>query len=232
MNSKSTNKREGSLSRRNMLAWTLKAAIFAASLTGTAMGAVTRVWAEAKRFIVPKGTNPRTLVNRNPAEIDASLLEITPLSNFQTMGLSNHKVDIDAWRLVIKGDVENPVSLTYEELVALPAIERKVFMICPGVFTNQGLWKGVSVKSLLDLARPKNDVKYVDFRGPATQYPKVQSAPLEDILSDKVFLAYNLNGERLPIRHGFPLRLVAEDYYGHDWVKYVSELKLRTDKSW
>jgi sulfoxide reductase catalytic subunit YedY len=44
---------------------------------------------------------------------------------------------------------------------------------------------------------------------------------MEDILSDKVFLAFGVNGEDLPRKHGFPLRVVAEDYYGYDWVKYV-----------
>ncbi|MBW2515672.1 MAG: molybdopterin-dependent oxidoreductase, partial [Deltaproteobacteria bacterium] len=43
--------------------------------------------------------------------------------------------------------------------------------------------------------------------------------------SDKVFLAYEVNGEKLPVRHGFPLRIVAEDYYGDDWVKYVYRIE-------
>jgi sulfoxide reductase catalytic subunit YedY len=45
--------------------------------------------------------------------------------------------------------------------------------------------------------------------------------PLADVDNGKVILAYAVNGEILPRKHGFPLRLVAEDYYGHDWVKYV-----------
>ena len=53
--------------------------------------------------------------------------------------------------------------------------------------------------------------------------------PLEDILSDRVFLAYGVNSVTLPQKHGFPLRLVAEGYPGSDWVKYVSQVWL--DKS-
>ena len=41
---------------------------------------------------------------------------------------------------------------------------------------------------------------------------------------NKVFLAYEVNGQRLPQKHGFPLRVVAEDHYGFQWVKYVSSL--------
>ena len=43
---------------------------------------------------------------------------------------------------------------------------------------------------------------------------------------DKVFLAYEVNGEPLPGRKGFPLRVMAEDYYGDDWVKYVYRMTL------
>jgi DMSO/TMAO reductase YedYZ molybdopterin-dependent catalytic subunit len=49
----------------------------------------------------------------------------------------------------------------------------------------------------------------------------VQRFPLADINSDKVFLAYLVNGEILPEKHGFPLCVVAEDYYDYDWIKYV-----------
>ena len=49
--------------------------------------------------------------------------------------------------------------------------------------------------------------------------------PLSDSLI-QVFLAYDVNGKALPKRHGFPLRVVAEDYYGDDWVKYVYKMRL------
>ena len=47
---------------------------------------------------------------------------------------------------------------------------------------------------------------------------------MADILSDKVFLAYEVNGKALPRKHGFPLRVVAEDHYGSEWVKYVDKI--------
>ncbi len=47
---------------------------------------------------------------------------------------------------------------------------------------------------------------------------------MEDVISNRVFLAYQVNGEVLPRRHGFPLRVVAEGYYGYDWVKYVRKI--------
>jgi len=55
-------------------------------------------------------------------------------------------------------------------------------------------------------------------------YGKVVRISLKDIDRKRVFLAYRVNGEPLPQKHGFPLRLVYEDAYGYDWVKYVEEI--------
>ena len=71
------------------------------------------------------------------------------------------------------------------------------------------------------------DVTHVTFSGPLRgSFDKVEKFPIKDVLNDKVFLAYEVNGQPLPRRHGFPLRLVAEGYYGDEWVKYVFKLTL------
>jgi len=59
------------------------------------------------------------------------------------------------------------------------------------------------------------------FTGPEGNYEKNFRVPLDDVLTDKVFLAYKVNGEVLPRKHGFPLRVVVEGHYGYDWAKYV-----------
>ncbi|MBC8394607.1 MAG: molybdopterin-dependent oxidoreductase [Deltaproteobacteria bacterium] len=58
------------------------------------------------------------------------------------------------------------------------------------------------------------------------KYGKIERWPIEDILSNKVFLAYGVNGETLPKKHGFPLRVVAEGNYGSDWIKYVYKVEV------
>jgi sulfoxide reductase catalytic subunit YedY len=69
------------------------------------------------------------------------------------------------------------------------------------------------------------DAKAVVFRGP--KHPRELSArsDLEEILSDRVFLTYAANGKTLPQRHGFPVRLVAEDHYGGRWIKYGCRIR-------
>ena len=56
--------------------------------------------------------------------------------------------------------------------------------------------------------------------------PRSLDTTNKDVLSNKVFLAYAVNGEALPQKHGFPLRVVAEDYFGDFWVKFVYSMKV------
>ena len=153
-------------------------------------------------------------------------LEITPLKDFGIMGLSDQKVDMDRWALKVEGLVQDPLRLSYGQIKALPHIERKVLMICPGYFANQGLWKGISIQTLLTMAKVKTGVSHVTVSGPEGDYSKPERFPIQEILSHKVFLAYQVNGEDLPQKNGFPLRLVAEDYYGSFWVKFVDTISV------
>jgi sulfoxide reductase catalytic subunit YedY len=93
----------------------------------------------------------------------------------------------------------------------MPSIERNVLLICPGVFAYHARWKGVSVAKLLETAEMDTGVTNVTFSGPDGTYEKTERFPIEDILSDKVFLAYSVNDNVLPKKHGFPLRVVAEE---------------------
>ena len=185
---------------------------------------IRKAFAKVKKIILPKGTRPETLQGRNPANLDTRNLELTPIEKFGTMGTTNHHVDLKTWHLEISGHLQRPLQLTYPQIVQLPAIERNVLLICPGVFSYNAQWKGVSVATILEMAKVRDGAAHVSFSGPVGNYEKVERFPIEDILSDKVFLAYRVNGEKLPQKHGFPLRVVAEGYYGSDWVKYVSKV--------
>ena len=191
------------------------------------LSAIQSVYAKVNKIILPKDADRESLKSKDPAGLDARNLELTPLKDFDTMGTVDHAVDMNTWRLEIKGLVQNPVKLTYDQIMALPSVERNVLMICPGVFSNHGRWKGVSMKALLNLAGIKKEATHINFIGPdILQYVKTARYPIEDVLADIVFLAYGVNGETLPQKHGFPLRVVAEDAYGSDWVKYVYGLEV------
>jgi sulfoxide reductase catalytic subunit YedY len=190
--------------------------------------AVGLVYAKTKKTILPKNTTRQSLISKNPANLDTRNLEITPLKDFRTMGITDHSVNLNEWNLEVAGDVRTPLLITYSELRELPSVERDVLLICPGIFVNNGRWKGISMKALLDKAGAVNGSTHVTFSGPKGDYEKSEQYPIGDVLSNKVFLAYAVNGKTLPQKHGFPLRLVAEDYYGSDWVKFVYKVTVET----
>jgi len=184
------------------------------------------VYGKTQKIILPRRTRRKDLIRKNPRLLDTRNLKTTPLKDFKTMGVSDHEVNVDAWGLEVTGRVEKPLRLTYPQILALPSLERNVLLTCPGFFANHGKWKGISMGKLLEKAKMEKGVAHVAFLGPEGRYRKEERFPIEDILSNKVFLAYGVNGENLPKRHGFPLRVVAEGYYGSFWVKYVHKIKV------
>ena len=186
-----------------------------------------RAFAAVQRRVLPKGTDLQSLTHEHPSAVDARHLDIMPIEAFNTMGLSDHPVSLDLWRLEVAGRVKTPLRLTYNELLALPAVEGNVLLICPGIFTINAHWKGVAVSELLKTAGAEEGVSYVTVHGPQGNYEKVENFTPAEVAAGKVFLAYAVNGQALPQKHGFPLRVVAEDRFGSDWVKYVYKIEAR-----
>ena len=176
---------------------------------------------------VPGGTDPQTLINRNPKLLDTRGLEPMALDDFQTMGLSDHRVDLAAWRLSVTGKVRAPLTLTYAEVTRFPRVERNVLLICPGVFCNHGRWHGVSIRALLEAAGADAGITHVTVEGPSGYDKKSHRLPRAEIAADQSFLALGVNGKSLPVKHGFPLRLVSENDYGFRWIKYVDRIEAR-----
>jgi sulfoxide reductase catalytic subunit YedY len=182
--------------------------------------------AKVQKMILPKDFPRKDLVDKNPADLDTQELNITPLKDFGTMGITDQETDLGTWRLKVEGLVERPFQLTYSQILTLPSIERNVLLICPGFFANHGHWKGISMTTLLEKAKVKKEATLVTFRGPEGNYEKTERFYLKDVLSNQVFLAYEVNGKPLPKKHGFPLRVVAEGKYGFNWVKYVHKITI------
>ena len=156
----------------------------------------------------------------HPAWIDNRDLEIDPLNQFGTMGLTDVSVDLSSFRLEVTGEVNRPLSLRYEEILKLPSITENVLLICPGFFSNHGRWTGVHLKDLLEQAQLKKEALFLDIKG----HEKQMRIRIDTIYQRTIFLAYQVNGEPLPPKHGFPLRLVYADAYGDDWIKVVREI--------
>jgi sulfoxide reductase catalytic subunit YedY len=188
-------------------------------------GWIQKALAQTVKRLLPADTDLATLLDENPAELDTRDLPITPVEKFGTMGASTHRVELTQWRLSIGGAVNSPLTLTYAQLKDLPVIEHDVLLICPGFFAYQARWKGVSIDALLSRAGLDPRANYVDIKGPSGVYQKVERFGLETVRAEAVFLAYAVNGQVLPEKHGFPLRAVAEGRMGSEWVKYADRIE-------
>lgn len=203
--------------------------ITATGLGLAAMGGRIKIaFADIKRRVLGRKTDLNQLVNENPAELDTGQLPVTPREKFETMGLSDHDVSVADWRLAVTGAVKSPVNLKYEEVLQLPTVERNVLLICPGFFAYNGRWKGISIRHLIEKAQTSLiDATHLLVSGPAGSYEKTERFEIAALENDKLFLAYAVNGDTLPLKHGYPLRLVAEDHYGGQWVKYVEKIEVQ-----
>lgn len=171
--------------------------------------------------LLPAGFPREQIIQMNPSEIDNRNLEIDPLDKFGTMGPSDIVIDPGTYRLKLTGRVDKPLLLSLEQIKQFPPTTEVVLLICPGVFVNNGRWTGVSLKTLLQESRVKKGAEAIDIKGAQEKMVRIS---LKELSEKKVILAYRVNDLTLPRKHGFPLRLILEDHYGYEWVKYVDEI--------
>ncbi len=133
------------------------------------------------------------------------------------------------WKLDVGGLFKQGGSYTYEDFQKLPSTSRAITLECisnpiGGPRISTAIWQGVSLKTLIDLhggAAP--DAKYVAFSS-VDGYN--MSLPLEEVLAVEALLAYRMNGEVLPQKHGYPIRVLIPGRYGEENPKWVNRVEL------
>jgi sulfite dehydrogenase (cytochrome) subunit A len=157
-----------------------------------------------------------------------------------------YDLDPDKFTLEVKGKVDRPLKLSLKEVRKLKAIELVAVNQCSG--NSRGFfeprvaggqlgngamgnarWRGVLLKSVLDMAGVQAGAKQVTFNG--MDGPVLDKTPdfvkaldIDHARDGEVMLAYGMNGDELPLLNGFPLRLVVPGYYGTYWVKHLNEI--------
>ncbi len=133
------------------------------------------------------------------------------------------EVDLAAYRLKVYGEVEKPFELTWAELQKLPRVELFADFHCVTRWSRLELtWKGVHIKEILKLAKPKPSAKAVMahcLEGYTT------NLTLSDLNDDDVILADTLESKPLPTEHGGPVRLLVPKLYGWKSAKFLSGLE-------
>jgi len=133
-------------------------------------------------------------------------------------------VDVATWTLSITGEVEEPVTLSYEELRALPATEITSDIHCVTRWSRfDAEFKGVHWRELAALCRPKPTAKFVVAHAEHGFTSNVPLAALED---DNALIVYGADGEPLTPEHGYPVRLFIPTKYFWKSAKWLTGIEL------
>jgi DMSO/TMAO reductase YedYZ molybdopterin-dependent catalytic subunit len=138
--------------------------------------------------------------------------------------------DFAGWKLTVDGFVRQPLSLTLDEIRALPSRSQITRHDCVEGWSAIGGWTGVPLKLLLATAGLLPQAQYVVFHcadslasGPFGQY--YESIDLTDALHPQTILAYAMNGKPLTAAHGAPVRVRVERQLGYKMAKYVMRIE-------
>ena len=135
------------------------------------------------------------------------------------------QTDLATWDFRVSGEVENPVTLSWDERKALPATEVTVDIHCVTRWSRfDATFKGVHWRDLAKLVRPKPTARFVLAHA---EQGFTANVPLEAIEDENALLAYEADGEPLAPDHGWPLRLVVPTRYFWKSAKWLRGLELR-----
>ena len=161
--------------------------------------------------------------------------EYTPLKDHYKVSIRTAPtvIDGDTWRLPIMGEVDNPLSLTLDDLrnnyepqsqfVTLSCISGRVGTD----LISTTMWTGARVEDILADAKPTDKARYLFIKSGDGFYETVD---LDLIASDsRIMLAYDWDGHPLPIDHGFPLRIWLPDRFGMKQPRWITEIMVVED---
>ncbi|MDQ1205449.1 molybdopterin-dependent oxidoreductase [Microbacterium sp. SORGH_AS_0862] len=188
---------------------------------------------DALRLPSPKTTVP--IPQGAELDVDGISPLFTPNADFYRVdtALTVPTVDPNTWRLVIDGMVDKRVELSFDDLIALGLDEYVITLTCVsnevgGDLVGNARWLGVPVRTVLAAAGVQSGADMVLSR---SVDGFTASTPLESLTDpgvDAIF-AVAMNGEPLPLEHGFPVRMVVPGLYGYvSATKWVEELKVTT----
>jgi DMSO/TMAO reductase YedYZ molybdopterin-dependent catalytic subunit len=201
-------------SRRTLLEWLGKGAVLA--LAGFDLGAC----APRRQNSCPSGGTSG--LNFDPGPCSSSIFASWPENTADPQNLAQI---LATWTLSVDGQVDNPMTLTFADLLALPRTDLVMDFHCVEGWSVQDVpWNGVHMSQLTSLVSPHASATYVNFYCIDGIYS--ESLPLAVALEPHTFLGYGIDGNSLPLAHGFPLRVVIPRLFGYKGAKYLTRIEL------
>jgi DMSO/TMAO reductase YedYZ molybdopterin-dependent catalytic subunit len=214
------------------------AAIGAGAAASAALGRRLRsreVAESARRTVtIPRPASVQAVPASQPFTVPGLSSYVIPNDDFYRIdtALVAPAVDVDSWQLSLSGMVDEPFSIGYDELLSLASEERPVTLQCVsnevgGNLVGNAVWQGVPLEMLLDRAGVQDGATQIVGRAVDRW---TAGFPTELVRDGRVaMVAYAMNGQPLPVTHGFPARLIVAGLYGYvSATKWLSEIELTT----
>ncbi len=160
---------------------------------------------------------------------------ITPVEEFYVEDISGPPASLkrgpQGWRLAVNGKVDNPLVLDYARVLARPSVKRIITLSCignpvGGHAMGTAEWEGIPLGELIKESGPHFFAGGLVFKGEDGYQDAI---PLKHAFHPGALLAYKMNGQPLPLEHGFPLRLLVPGYFGIKQAKWVREIEAVRD---
>lgn len=156
----------------------------------------------------------------NPSEVS----KVIPVSGEPPETQEYHRLlsgGFADWRLKVDGMVARPASFSLAELKRMPMSTQITHQACEEGWSFIGEWNGVKLSHVLSLVGVEPEAKYIVFFPYDESWDSLDMA---DAYHPQTFLAYGLNGEDLPTRHGAPVRVRVARQLGYKSVKYLTRI--------
>lgn len=158
---------------------------------------------------------------------------ITPNDQFYcvTKNVIDPRVNDEIWHLEVSGSVQNPRTYRLKDFPADNMVDQETTIMCISNGLDSGLisnavWRGVPLSDLLRRAGPLGGAAKVKLHG-VDNY--TDTIPLEKAMDPTTLVAFRMNGEKLPHRHGYPARVVVPGYFGEKHVKWVTRVEVTNE---
>ncbi|OGO22543.1 MAG: oxidoreductase, partial [Chloroflexi bacterium RBG_16_50_9] len=155
--------------------------------------------------------------------------KLTPIKEQNNNALAGTQhIDRASYKLTVAGLVAEPLSLSYDDLLAYPQVSKLMDLNCVEGWNFIAKWTGPALDAIFQDAGVKPEAKIVIFH--TADVPEgYSSLDLSYIRENNIIIALKLNDITLPPERGFPFQEVAESKFGYKWAKWVTRIELSSD---
>lgn len=217
---------EKTITRRTLLDWMGKAAVL--SLGADLLhGCGTEDRTDSGENMIPTAGSDANCIDGtdfafSPGEEN---LEIFEQWKENTVDDQNLMDILENWELQVDGLVRNPRVFSFTDLLQLERHDQTTDFHCvEGWSVHDVPWNGIHMSTLFDIVEPEAGATHVTFHTEGDIYN--ESLPIDVALESKTMLAYGINCSTIPMKHGFPLRVVVPRMMGYKSAKYVYRIEL------